>query len=111
MARGFATLGQTAKTYCVRAASERDGLIGHSYEIPGDIFLNREMGKAVAREGDLRRPRRRGDIHLHGSVLQAHVIKSPDDFTPVVILPYARHDLCLRSPSVVVLVRVRARSP
>src|SRR5258708_608917 len=110
MARGFATLGQTAKTYCVGAASERDGLIGHSYEIPGDIFLNREMGKPIARERDLRRSRRCGDIHLHGSVLQAHVIKAADDFTPVVILPYARDDLGLRAQSMCVIGEVRWRS-
>src|SRR5438876_4501674 len=109
--RGLATLSEAAKADCIRAASNRDGLIGHSYAIPRHICFNREMGKPIARQRDLRSSRRRRFIDLHGSFRQTHLMKAANDFTPVVIVPNARDDLSLRAQGVRVIGEVRGRSP
>src|SRR6266478_2811257 len=107
IARSFATLRQADKADCIRAAGNRDGLIGRSYEIPSHIFLNGEMGKPIARQRDLRSSRRRRFIDLHGSFRKAHLMKSANDFASIVIISDPRDDLGVRAQRVRMIGEVR----
>src|ERR1700687_400288 len=109
-ARSFATLSQAAETYCVRLAGGDKSLRCYGNMVPSHIFLDGEMGKAIARQCDLRRSRRRGFVDLHTDFRQAHLMKAANDFAPVVIVPHARDDLSLRAQSMRVIGEVRWRS-
>src|SRR6266853_4942008 len=109
-ARGLATLSEAAKADCIRAARNRDGLIGHSYAIPRHICLNREMGKPIAGQCDLRSSRRRRFIDLHGSFRKAHRMKAANDFAPIVIITHTSDNLRLRAQRVRMIGEVRWRS-
>ena len=91
------------------AAASASGVDGNI--IPGDIFLNREMGEPVAGEFDLGASRSACvSIDLHGRVRQAHIVKAANDFAPIVILPDTRDHVGLRPECVRVIGEVRRRS-